>query len=296
MADNMRLIILSGLSGSGKTVALHVLEDLGYYCVDNMPAALLGAVVEEVRSGSDQPVALMALGVDARNRAADLHSLPELIRDLQASGVQTDLLFLHASDEVLMKRYSESRRRHPLADHGTALRTAIETERDLLADLVDAADLIIDTSRTSVYELADAIRERVDQRGDDQLSVLIESFGFKNGIPADADFVFDMRGLPNPYWTVELRGLTGKDKEVSDFLDAQPAVNDMYEDVLAFLARWIPRYNDAHRSYLTVAIGCTGGQHRSVYMTERLAAALRDQHDPVLTRHNELGSHPIEKQ
>ena len=296
MADNMRLIIVSGLSGSGKTVALHVLEDLGYYCVDNMPAALIGAVVEEVQSGSDQKVAQMALGVDARNRANDLHALPERIRELQASGVQTDLLFLHASDEVLMKRYSESRRRHPLADHGTALRTAIETERDLLADLVDAADLIIDTSRTSVYELADAISERVDQRGDDQLSVLIESFGFKNGIPADADFVFDMRGLPNPYWTIELRGLTGKDKEVSDFLDAQPAVNDMYEDVLAFLSRWIPRYNDAHRSYLTVAIGCTGGQHRSVYMTERLAAALRDEHDPVLARHNELGSHPIEKQ
>ena len=161
MADNMRLIILSGLSGSGKTVALHVLEDLGYYCVDNMPAALLGAVVDEVRSGSDQPVALMALGVDARNRAADLHSLPELIRDLQASGVQTDLLFLHASDEVLMKRYSESRRKHPLADHGTALRSAIEAERELLAELTHSADLIIDTSRSSVYELADTIRERV---------------------------------------------------------------------------------------------------------------------------------------
>jgi UPF0042 nucleotide-binding protein len=143
--------------------------------------------------------------------------------------------------------------------------------------------------------LADTIRERVDRRSTQSLSVLIESFGFKNGIPADADFVFDTRCLPNPYWTVELRGLTGRDKEVSDFLDAQDAFVRMYEDILGFLRRWIPEYDDVHRGYLTVAIGCTGGQHRSVYMTEKLAAALRDMHDPVLTRHNELGSHPLSK-
>lgn len=296
MADNMRLIIVSGLSGSGKSVALHVLEDLGYYCVDNIPAALLNAVVEEVRSGNDQSAGLMALGVDARNRAKDLDALPKLIAELHASGLQTELLFLHASDDILMKRYSESRRRHPLADQNTALRTAIDTERELLAEVVNSADLIIDTSRSSIYELAETIRERVGGRDSDRLSVLIESFGFKNGIPADADFVFDMRGLPNPYWTVELRGLNGTDKEVTDFLDAQATVNQMFEDVLAFLSRWIPRYDDAHRSYLTVAIGCTGGQHRSVYMTERLATALRETHDPVLTRHNELGSHPAQKQ
>jgi len=296
MADNMRLIIVSGLSGSGKTVALHVLEDLGYYCVDNMPAALLGAVVDEVQSGSDQAATLMAVGVDARNRAKDLDALPKHIADLRAGGLQTDLIFLQSDDDELMKRYSESRRRHPLADHGTALRTAIEAERELLSELVNSADLIIDTTRSSVYDLADAIRERVDRRGSSELSVLIESFGFKNGIPADADFVFDMRGLPNPYWTVELRGLTGKDREVIEFLDAEPSVELMYDDLLAFLTRWIPRYDNVHRSYLTVAIGCTGGQHRSVYMTERLAEALRKKHDPVLTRHNELGSHPIQKQ
>lgn len=296
MADNMRLIIVSGLSGSGKSVALHVLEDIGYYCVDNMPAALLGAVVDEVRSGSDQTATLMAIGIDARNRSKDLDALPKHIAELQAGGLQVDVLFLQADDDVLMKRYSESRRRHPLADHDTALHTAIATERELLSELVNSADLIIDTSRLSVYELADAIRGRVDQRATGRLSVLIESFGFKNGIPADADFVFDMRGLPNPYWTVELRGLTGRDEEVVKFLDAQPDVELMYQDVLTFLSRWIPRYNDAHRSYLTVAIGCTGGQHRSVYMTERLAVALRELHDPVLTRHNEHGSHPIEKQ
>jgi len=296
MADQMRLIIVSGLSGSGKSVALRVLEDLGYYCVDNMPAALLNSVVEEVRSGGDPAGGLIAVGVDARNRPKDVDSLPNLISDLQASGVQTELLFLQASDDVLMKRYSETRRRHPMAEHGTALHTAIKTERDILAEVVSSADLIIDTSRTSVYELADAIRERVDQRKSGDLSVLIESFGFKNGIPADADFVFDLRCLPNPYWTMELRGLTGKDKEVRKFLGAQPMVNAMYEDILAFLQRWIPEYDALHRSYLTVAIGCTGGQHRSVYMANRLAEALREAHDPVLTRHNELGSHPIQKQ
>lgn len=296
MADETRLIIVSGLSGSGKTVALHVLEDLGFYCIDNMPAALLGAVVAEVRSGNDAATSRIAVGVDARNRSRDLNALPEHITELQESGVNTDVLFLQASDEVLIKRYSESRRRHPLAEHGASLQSAIEAERELLAEVVNSADLIIDTSRTSVYELADVIRERINERRHDKLSVLIESFGFKNGIPADADFVFDLRGLPNPYWNPELRGLTGKDKDVIDFLDAQATVQQMYEDIHSFFTRWIPKYDDAHRSYLTIALGCTGGQHRSVYMAERLAQALCKTHDPVLTRHNELGSKTIRKQ
>ncbi len=294
MYDEMRLIIVSGLSGSGKSVALHVLEDLGYYCIDNMPAALLDSVVDEVTSGGDQSAQLLAVGVDARNRRKDLEALPELITDLRKRGIQTDLLFLQASDDVLLKRFSETRRRHPLAEHGTALRAAIASEREILSEVVNSADLIFDTSRTSVYELADAIRERIDRRDLDTLSVLIESFGFKNGIPADADFVFDLRCLPNPYWTVELRGLTGRDSEVSEFLDAQPAFIAMHDDILAFLKRWIPEYIDVNRGYLTVAVGCTGGQHRSVYMADKLAAALRDVHEPVLTRHNELGTHSIQ--
>ncbi|MCH8059838.1 MAG: RNase adapter RapZ [Proteobacteria bacterium] len=289
----MRLIIVSGLSGSGKTVALHVLEDLGYYCIDNMPAALLKSAVAEVTSSSDQSTRLLAVGVDARNPRKDLEALPKLIEELRKQNIQTELLVLQADDNVLLKRFSESRRRHPLAEHGTALRAAIARERAMLSEVIDSADLIIDTSRTSVYELADAIRERVDRRKMNMLSVLVESFGFKNGIPADADFVFDLRCLPNPYWTIELRGLTGQDKEVTDFLDAQPTFIAMYDDILAFLKRWIPEYDEVHRSYLTVAIGCTGGQHRSVYMTDMLALALRDAHDPVLTRHNELGDHTI---
>ncbi len=294
MSDETRLIIVSGLSGSGKSVALHVLEDLGYYCIDNMPAALLNSVVDEVTLGGDQPAQLLAVGVDARNRRKDLEALPELITDLRKRGIQTDLLFLQASDDVLLKRFSETRRRHPLAEHGTALRAAIASEREMLSEVVNSADLIFDTSRTSVYELADAIRERIDRHRSNTLSVLIESFGFKNGIPADADFVFDLRCLPNPYWTVELRGLTGRDREVSEFLDAQPAFINMHDDILAFLKRWIPKYIEVNRGYLTVAVGCTGGQHRSVYMADKLAAALRDIHEPVLTRHNELGRHPIQ--
>jgi RNase adapter protein RapZ len=284
----MRLIIVSGLSGSGKSVALHVLEDIGYYCIDNMPAALLQAVIGEAMKGTEPEAQLLAVGVDARNRPRDIEALPGLLGELRGQGIEAELLFLQASDEVLLKRYRDSRRRHPLATRGTALHAAITRERDVLSAIINAADLVIDTSSTSIYELADAVRERVDRRKFKSLSVLIESFGFREGIPADADFVFDLRSLPNPYWTVELRGLTGLDREVAEFLDGQERFVAMYEDILGFLKRWIPQYETVNRGYLTVAIGCTGGQHRSVWMTEKLAAALREIHDPVLTRHNRL--------
>ena len=288
MAEQMRLIIVSGLSGSGKSVALHVLEDLGYYCIDNLPAALLKAAVDDAASSSEIGASLLAVGIDARNRMQDLEELPGILKEFRDHDIQTELLFLQSSDDVLLKRYSETRRRHPLAQHGLALRAAIDTEREILSEVLNAADLIIDTSRTSVYELADVLRERVDRRKSKQLSVLIESFGFKHGIPADADFVFDMRTLPNPYWTIELRGLTGLDTEVIEFLDAQQMFGRMHADISAFLERWIPVYRDANRSYLTIGIGCTGGQHRSVYMSEKLAASLRQHHEPVSTRHNDL--------
>jgi len=293
MNRDLRLIIVSGLSGSGKSVALHVLEDLGYYCIDNIPAALLKSAVHEVHSGEGLKTELLAVGVDARNRPKDLEALPGLIEDLRNQGVRTEIVFLHSSDEILLQRFSESRRRHPLAEHGTDLRKAISAERDVLTHINNAADLVIDTSRTSVYELADAIRERVGRRKSETLSVLIESFGFKHRIPADADFVFDMRCLPNPYWSVDLRGLTGLDQEVIEFLDEQDNFVAMFDDITGFLSRWIPRFEDAHRRYLTVAIGCTGGQHRSVHMAEKLAAELRNHREPVLTRHNNLAQHRI---
>ena len=288
MSDSTRLIIVSGLSGSGKTVALHVLEDLGYYCIDNLPARLLEDVVEEVSSGPGEVGRGIAVGIDARNRRSDLESLPRLIEEFRQQNIRTDVLFVLADDEVLLKRYSETRRRHPLAAHGAELRSAIDEEREILTEVINSADLIIDTSRTSVYELADIIRERVDRRPPDSLSVLIESFGYKNGIPADADFVFDMRCLPNPYWDLNLRHLTGLDEDVVAFLDAQESVAAMHDDILAFLERWIPEYRMSNRGFLTVAIGCTGGQHRSVYMAEKLAASLGEFPGPVSTRHKEL--------
>jgi len=290
MSGEKRLIVVSGLSGSGKSVALHVLEDLGYYCIDNMPAALLKSLLDEVTQPGEKRATRVAVGVDARNRLHDIEALPDLISELKRANVQTDLLFLHADDDILLKRYRETRRRHPLADQGTELRAAILSERELLGQVINAADLIIDTSRTSIYDLAEEIRERVDRRKINMLSVLIESFGFKHGIPSDADFVFDLRCLPNPYWNADLRSLDGRDAEVGEFLDSEPDFTQMYEDILAFLERWIPKYLSFDRSYLTVAIGCTGGQHRSVYMTEKLAAALKEAHDPVHKVHNELPS------
>ena len=293
MPGELRLIIVSGLSGSGKSVVLHVLEDLGYYCIDNLPAGLLLAAVDEIR-GEDQGASRsLAVGLDARNHATNLDVLPDLLHDLQRQGVKTDTIFLHASDEILLKRYGESRRRHPLAEEGTQLRAAIRSERAILAGIELSADLVIDTSTTSIYQLADIIRSRVDRRQTDTLSVLVESFGFKYGIPADADFVFDLRSLPNPYWTMKLRGLTGLDSEVQAFLDAQQKYTAMYEDISAFLEQWVPHYQDASRGYMTIAIGCTGGQHRSVYMVEKLAARLRGIHDQVLTRHNALPNHNL---
>jgi len=288
MANNTRLLIISGLSGSGKSVALHVLEDIGYNCIDNMPIALLRSLVTEITQQNNTSDIRIAVGVDARNRQSDLVSLPSLLADLRGEGVRTELIFLQASDDILLKRYGETRRRHPLAEHGIELRQAIERERLLLGPVINSADLIIDTSRKSIYQLADSIRDRIDRRKTAALSVLVESFGFKHGIPSDADFVFDLRCLPNPYWEPTLRGKSGLDKEVGEFLDQQPLFNEMYEDILAFLSRWIPRYVSFDRSYLTVAIGCTGGQHRSVYMTKKLAAALQEINDPVLSRHSEL--------
>jgi len=293
MSGELRLIIVSGLSGSGKSVALHVLEDLGYYCIDNLPAGLLLAAVDEVRRSSGDSAKLLAVGVDARTQAENLDTLPDLLRELRSQGVKTDIIFLHASDEILLQRYSETRRRHPLAARGTQLRAAIKSERAVLDAIQMSADLIIDTSQSSIYELADVIRSRVDRSDTEALSVLIESFGFKYGIPTDADFVFDLRSLPNPYWEMKLRGLTGLDQDVQDFLNDQEKFMEMFEDVQEFLGRWIPHYKDANRGYLTVAIGCTGGQHRSVYMTEKLAAELRKHHNPVLTRHNSLPEHRL---
>ncbi len=288
----MRLVIISGLSGSGKSVALNMLEDLDFYCIDNVPAALLDTMISQLTASKDSIYDNLAVGVDARNRARDLDSLPELIKDLRNRGVMCEVVFLHAEDEILLKRYAETRRKHPLSDEGLGLKEAISRERELLGPIIDVAELIIDTTRTGVYELRDAIRDRIGTRNEPTLSILIESFGFKHGIPADADFVFDLRCLPNPYWETHLRGLTGKDSAIVQYLDALETVQNMYQDIVKFLEHWIPEYTDFNRNYLTVALGCTGGQHRSVYMAEKIATKLAENHDQVMTRHNELPTVP----
>ena len=286
----MRLVIISGLSGSGKSVALHVLEDLDFYCIDNVPAMLLDTLITRLSATKDSIYDKLAVGVDARNTPRDLSSLPDLIEDLRGRGIKCELIFLQADDDILLKRYAESRRKHPLSDEGLSLHAAIDRERELLGPIIDWAELTIDTTRTNVYELRDAIRDRVGARSKPVLSILIESFGYKHGIPSDADFVFDLRCLPNPYWHMHLRKFTGKDAAIVEYLDDIEIVQKMYRDILGFLQKWIPEYIDFNRNYLTVALGCTGGQHRSVYMAEKLAAKLADKHSHVLTRHNELPS------
>ncbi len=283
----MRLIVVSGLSGSGKSVALHTLEDLDFYCVDNIPAALLKPLVAHTVRGSDDVYPRTAVGLDARNRPREIETVPVLVRELKRGGIACDVLYLHAQDEVILKRYAETRRKHPLVDASMSLREAIAAERRLLEPITMAADWIVDTSAMGVHDLRDRIRERIDpQQG--RLSLLFVSFGYKYGIPGDADFVFDVRSLPNPYWDQALRPLSGRDAAVEEFLGRQPGVGRMIDALGAFLDERIAEFTQVNRSYLTVAVGCTGGQHRSVYVVERLAARFRAAHPRVLTRHASL--------
>jgi RNase adapter protein RapZ len=284
----VRLIFLSGLSGSGKSVALHMLEDLDFYCIDNIPAALLQTFISHtVRSGA--PVyQRTAVGIDARNPDADIATVPMLLDELKRSGIHCELLFLVTSDEELLRRFAETRRKHPLSRQGESLHDAIAFERALLEPVVNVADLVIDTSRMGVHELRELINRRVGKRPRDRMSVLFESFGFKYGIPGDADFVFDARSLPNPYWEPSLRALTGRDQPVVRFLEAQPGVARFIEDVGNFIEARIPEHQAANRRYLTVAVGCTGGQHRSVYIVEHLAARIAARWPQVALRHSAL--------
>ncbi len=281
----MRLVIVSGLSGSGKSVALHMLEDLGYYCVDNIPAGLLPMFISHTVRSRESVYAYTAIGMDARNQPSEIASVPQLVDQLRRSGLACDVLFLRAEQEALLKRYSETRRRHPLSREGLSLAEAIEKERVLLEPIVDAADLIIDTTRTSVHELRELVRMRVGARTEERLSILFESFAFRHGVPGDADFVFDVRSLPNPHWEPGLAQLTGRDTPVIEFLERHDAVNRMCDDIVQFLDRWIPEIITTNRSYLTIAIGCTGGQHRSVYLVERLTRHFAAKYPLVFARH-----------
>ncbi len=286
----MRLVIVSGLSGSGKSVALAMLEDLDYYCVDNIPAGLLPGFIAYTVRTSEPAYRLTAVGVDARNRPEDLADVPRLVAELRRSGIGCEVLFLRAANDVLLKRFSETRRRHPLSRAGLGLQEALEQEQRLLSPVAAAADLTVDTSALSVHELRETIRARVVERPASTPSLLFESFAYRHGVPDDADFVFDARALPNPYWEAELRDLTGRDAAVARFLDGQDEVASFLADITGFLERWMPSLVRSNRSYLTVAVGCTGGQHRSVYLAEKLAAHFNATLGQALVRHRDLAS------
>jgi RNase adapter protein RapZ len=286
----MRLIIVSGLSGSGKSVALAMLEDLDYYCVDNIPAGLLPGFIAYTVRTSEVAFRNTAVGVDARNRPEDLADVPRLVAELRRSGIGCEVLFLRAQNDKLLERFSETRRRHPLSRSGLGLQEALEQEQRLLAPVANAADLMIDTTRLSVHELRELIRERVVERKSGGPSLLFQSFAYRHGVPDDADFVFDARALPNPYWESSLRELTGRDEAVARFMAGYDEATQFLADVTGFLERWLPSLVRSNRSYLTVAVGCTGGQHRSVYLAERLAAHFDGRYGRALIRHRDLAS------
>jgi UPF0042 nucleotide-binding protein len=283
----IQLIVLTGMSGGGKTVALRALEDLEFYCVDNLPSALLPQLVNAViheRRGKRRRI---AVGVDVRNRGTDFAHMPAVLSELAAAGVQVHLIFLDCRDEVLIKRYSETRRRHPLATRGLSLADAIAEERRLLRPLMAIAEKVIDSSELNVHQLRRLVATGYAQ-ATEGLTLMFQSFAFRRGLPLDADFVFDARCLPNPHWQPHLRPLSGKDAAVREFLDHEPMVGEYYADTVRWLDTWLPRFEQDDRSYMTISIGCTGGRHRSVYLVEKLAAYYRDRREGVLTFHREL--------
>lgn len=283
----MRLVVISGLSGSGKTTALQELEDLNFYCIDNLPAGLLLAFAIQMVNASRRIYKDAAVSIDARNLTDDLHRVPEALDQLRGSGVQCEIFYLEADDKSLLKRFSETRRKHPLTHLGISLAEAIAHERKLLEPMLANADVHIDTSHINVHELRKIVRKQLEASASETLLLMFESFSYKKGIPADADFVFDLRCLPNPHWQPALRALSGLDPEVACYLQNQPEVRRMADDVKTFLDAWIPCFEAGDRSYITVALGCTGGQHRSVYLTNLLAEHFRTTRGTVLVRHRE---------
>jgi len=283
----IHLIVLTGMSGGGKTVALRTLEDLEFYCVDNLPSALLPQLVNAVIHGNGGKHRRIAVGLDVRNRGTDFAQMPTVLSGLAAAGVQVHLIFLDCRDEVLIKRYSETRRRHPLATRGLSLADAIAEERKLLRPLMAIAEKVIDSSELNVHQLRRLVATGYAQ-ATEGLTLMFQSFAFRRGLPLDADFVFDARCLPNPHWQPHLRPLSGKDAPVREFLDNEPLVSEYFADTVRWLDAWLPRFEQDDRSYMTISIGCTGGRHRSVYLVEKLAAYYRDRREGVLTFHREL--------
>lgn len=293
MEDEIRLVIISGRSGSGKSAALNVLEDLGFYCIDNLPLGLLPALAEQQQQPlqadkNNTSLHKLAISIDARNIAQDINQFPTIIKQIEQSHFKPEVLYLDANKETLMQRFSSTRRKHPLTNSDTSLDEAIEAEQELLQPISDLADLNLDTTRLSVHELRSLIKLRIINKKSADMALLFQSFGFKHGIPIDADLVFDVRNLPNPYWDPSLRQFTGRDKQIIQFLEKEPLVQEMLEDIQKYLTKWLPSFEQANRSYMTVAIGCTGGHHRSVFISEALTRLFSAQFGNVQVRHREL--------
>lgn len=284
----MKRIFVSGRSGSGKTVALRALEDQGFYCVDNIPIKL----IPDLLAQTEKQYPELAVGVDARNIPATADEFDEIMQFLQGKGKEFQVVYIDANDPTLLKRFSETRRRHPLTTEGLSLAEAISEEKKRLDPVFQHAQLIIDTTSKTPHELYETIVKKVIGDTENRLSLQFESFGFKNGTPTDADFVFDARCLPNPYWVVDLRPFNGRDKEIINYLEDQPYVQEYFWQLKTFLHTWIPRFEEGNRNYLTIAIGCTGGQHRSVYMVEKLAENFAPLYKDTQIRHRELKTNP----
>ena len=286
----MKIFIVSGLSGSGKTIVLNALEDEGYYCIDNLPVGLLLATVQNLTDKPSASYTEVALGIDSRSGNEDLRALEQVIQGIKSIGHEVTVVYLQASEEILIKRFSETRRKHPLTHEGLPLLEAIHSERDMLQEIAALADLAIDTSRLNVHELTMLVHDRTHpERLAGRLSLLIQSFGFKHGVPLDSDFVFDLRCLPNPYWEPKLRQYTGQEEPVENFLKQHEEVEEMFEHLNQFMLQWVPRFVASNRSYVTLSVGCTGGWHRSVYIADRLGKSLSKVFgDAVKVQHREL--------
>ncbi len=284
----MHLVIVSGLSGSGKSTALNSLEDAGYNCIDNLPVSLLSTLIEKIQARNDPDQQNFAIGIDVRDAWKDLGMFPEIINTLKTLNLPYSVLFLMTNINTIIQRFSETRRKHPLSDKYTNLSEAIHAEQDLLEPMRDNADLIVDTSMLNVHQLRELVKDRISEAHSTGMAILFESFGFKYGAPNNADLVFDARCLANPHWHVDLRRLSGKDREVIEFLETNKQVQSMFTDIQHFLEKWLPQYQINNRSYITIAIGCTGGQHRSVYLSEKLQQHFSHRLENVQVRHREL--------
>jgi len=285
-----RLVVVSGRSGSGKTSALNILEDVGFDCIDNLPPSLLPDLIKQLNSEGINDDLRLAVGIDARNLVGDLSKLPDILARLEATGIEVSVIFLQARRSDLIRRYSETRRKHPLSHETVSLPEAIDLEAKILSPILNISDRNIDTSGLSLHQLRDLIKNTIVPSSPEHMAILFESFGFKKGLPDASDFIFDVRCLPNPYWKQELRSLTGFDEGVIEFLESQVEVAAMLSDIIGFLTRWIPKFQANNRSYLTISIGCTGGQHRSVYIANRLREHFAKEQSLVQVVHKEISA------